>query len=381
MSTFIHRALHDKVHILNYVTGENISVDAATGWNVLTNQGRLQTLGLDDTTISFFFHEEGFPNLNACRVVLNQMSLSDGFPTLVDIELNETCTPECMSGTKRCYFHQYKADQGDGNIFFDMSRREMEKIFNNLVEIGVMGVRFKGGEPFASPKLKDLLDITAYAGMISEIHTELSNYGGWIIEKTPFERLTSLRVLTRSFDPAIHDQMVGEPGSGAKFWKAFKELHRTKYHVELVYPKYELNSSTADIEAYCESEGVPFVSVNASEEKFMEDRRLHNVGLSDLQQAYFCAEHHDWIDYPDELINFQPSFRILANGDLTSGEPTMEVVGNIKNALPSQILQSAQARMGMPYFFDKSLFEGFRYESAEQAEKEPAVVPENTTRR
>lgn len=369
MLSVTHRALHEKVHIINYVTGESLSLDAATGWFILNNLGRIQTLGLDNITASFFLKEDGLPNLEVCRPALASMEATYGFPTVVAIEMNESCTPECMSGAKRCYLHQYKEDHGNVNVFETWSNSQIEQLFNNLVEIGVFGLIFKGGEPFANPRFAQILDIAAHVGLLSEIYSPLQAYGHWFVNKSPYERLASLRTVMWATDPAVFDQMAGVPGAGEKFMSIFDELTNALYHLNVVIPQLDQNyGSWKAVRDLCKSHDFPF-KVARFTEKAMLEMALLNVGLEDQQMHYFCTDHESWLEYPDLENKLPASFQIWANGDVSSCAKVPVMVGNIRQALPSTIFQSTEARAGMPFFFEKSLLQGLSYRISDPVEE------------
>jgi hypothetical protein len=370
MLSVTHRALHEKVHIINYVTGESLSLDAATGWFILNNLGRIQSLGLDNVTASFFFKEDGLPNLEVCRPALASMEATYGFPTVVAIELNETCTPECMSGERRCYLHQYKADHGDSNVFETMTNAEIQALFSNFVELGTFGLIFKGGEPFASPRFDQILDIAAHVGLVSEIYSPLQVYPKWFVNKSPYERLASIRTVMWSKDPAVFDQMVGTPGAGEKFLSSFEELTNAMYHLNVVFPQLDQNySSWKEVRDLCKVNGFPFRLVRATEQAIQDNDQL-NVGLDEQQMHYFCAYHENWLGYPDTENKLPASFQIWANGDVSSCAHDSAMVGNIRQALPSKIFQSSEARAGMPFFFEKSLLQGMHYSITDPVAKQ-----------
>lgn len=371
MLSVLFRAIQDKIHIINYVTGETVSKDLHEGSFIVNNLGRIPSLGLDSETESVFLNDRDEPNLEACRPALAGLEAEFGFPTMVEIEMNESCSLKCMTGEDKCYFHQYKADHGDENIFDALSLTEIENLFQDLIELGVFGVIFSGGDPFAHPRFERILGMATHFGLISEIRTPLRVYPSWFAQKSPYERMVGgVRTLLYSADPDIHDKMMHEEGAGAKALQGISEIKGSTYKIDVIAPQLDLNFlEFKGIRAFCESQNIPVKFIQATDTFYLENKKRANVGLGDQQRHYFCAEHENWLAYPDRQSKRSSSFRILTTGDVSSCTALPVIVGNLRQGLPSKLFQSTEARAGMPFFFESSLLQGMQYQSTPNSAK------------
>lgn len=136
-------------------------------------------------------------------------------PLIVNWDITEACNARCIM----CYSSSSKRSQGELNTL------EAIKLIDDLKKAGILHISIVGGEPFLR---KDIIEIARHI-CNKNISIGIATNGLLVNEKIVEElsgiNITRLTVSLHSTQEALHDQIVGVPGT---YKKALRVLEMAK---------------------------------------------------------------------------------------------------------------------------------------------------------
>jgi radical SAM protein with 4Fe4S-binding SPASM domain len=146
-----------------------------------------------------------------------RLERENGFPMRVMLSLTERCPLKCG--------HCYLADHGATD---ELSFGEIERLFDELTELGVFHLSLTGGEPGMRPDLPAIVEAAWKRRFLVSLKTSASLFERSDVERLREVGLSALHVSLYHDVAAEHDRFVGMQGAWQRAVNALEGFRRLK---------------------------------------------------------------------------------------------------------------------------------------------------------
>jgi len=143
-----------------------------------------------------------------------RLERDNGFPVRVMLSLTERCPLRCG--------HCYLADRDTPN---ELSLEEIERLLDELVELGVFRLSLTGGEPAMRPDLRAIVEAAWERRFLVSLKTSASLFERSDVEQLRKAGLSALHVSLYHDVATEHDRFVGMPGAWQRAVDALEVFH------------------------------------------------------------------------------------------------------------------------------------------------------------
>src|SRR5262245_41655984 len=161
----------------------------------------------------------GEPVLSALKKMRVRCGCLDGLDFLW-LEITGRCNLTCV--------HCYAGSGPDLPLTGRMKSSDWCRVIEEARAVGCRRLQFIGGEPTIHPDLQTLLEHATHVGFRRcEVFTNAT-----VLREDLIQRFKKLGVLVHfsfySFDPAVHDEITGQPGSFDRTVEGIRQLVRRR---------------------------------------------------------------------------------------------------------------------------------------------------------
>ncbi|MGB2964301.1 MAG: radical SAM protein [Anaerolineales bacterium] len=175
-------------------------------------------------------------------------------PYRMDLAITYRCNNDCP----HCYNARLRS-------YPELDTGDWKQIINRLWDLNIPHLIFTGGEPTLRNDLPDLIAFAEEKGQITGLNTNarrLSEPG--YVDQLVKAGLDHIQITVESHDPAIHDQMVNQPGAWKQTISGLNNALNSPLFVMTNTTMLKLNQGSMDYTLDFLAElGVPTVGLNA----------------------------------------------------------------------------------------------------------------------
>ena len=333
--TIIYRNIGEYTHFLNYTSGDVISFDKDDGSTLIQNLSNLTTNNLSDELSEFFRVSHIQLNSRRFRSTLVELGMKFLFPTTVNIELNRRCSLRCQ----HCYISSDELKNSSDEYFDTLSVNQIDKLLNDLIQMGVFLVVLTGGEPLLNKNIEYFIRSASEKQLVVEIFSNLQFLPDWF-KQTDLSNTSIGRIQTSvySYLPEIHDNVTGRVGSLKRTIDSLKWLRDKGYYIEVATPLMNLNfEHRIATETFFIEMGIPHAfSWPIMNEYYAKPTGKSLLNITKEQFWQICQEKPDFVTKIDCTDSDSPIcaagnalFSISANGDIFPCSQYPKKVGNL----------------------------------------------------
>jgi len=354
----IYRNVGEYTHFLNYTSGDVMSFDKNDGATLIQNFSNLTTNDLSDELSEFFMVSHTQLNSRRFRGTLVELGIEFLFPTTVNIELNRRCSLRCQ----HCYISSNELKSGNDEYFDTLSVNQVDKLLDDLNQMGVFLVVLTGGEPLLNKNIEYFIRSVAEKQLVVEIFSNLQFLPDWFKQTDPSNTsIGRIQTSVYSYLSEIHDNITGRVGSLKRTIDNLNWLQDKGYYIEVATPLMRLNfEHRIATETFFAEMGITHAfSWPIMDEYYTKPTGKSLLNITKEQFWQFCQEKPDFVtkidcSNTDSIICAAGNalFSISANGDIFPCSQYPQKVGNLFDTSICNIWLSlamrkiAQCRLG-----------------------------------
>lgn len=230
---------------------------------------------------------------------IGYMSIGDYAPFMrgphrMDLMISSMVKNGCWNCNQKC-LHCYAAGQREAEVP-EISTKEWKDIINKCYEACIAQVTFTGGEP---TRRNDLVELVSHAKkLITRLNTNGTNLTEELCERLFKASLDCVQITFYSYDPFIHNQLVG-----AKMYdrtlKGITNALKVNLNVSINTPLCVINKDYVKTLQFLKELGIQYVTCsgliltgNATLDESQNTKLSKNELYEVLKEAaQFCAEN------------------------------------------------------------------------------------------
>lgn len=170
-------------------------------------------------------------------------------------------SPMVKNGQWACPLHCkgcYAAGQPAMTITQELSTSQWKQIINRCRELGIPQLTFTGGEP---TQRLDLVELVRHASwFVTRLNTNGVNMTPELAKALFQASLDSIQITLLSYEPTIHDDLVGRPGAWQRTVAGIRNAKEAGLNVSINTPLVRKNADYSTTLEYIRSLGIRFVS-------------------------------------------------------------------------------------------------------------------------
>ena len=200
-------------------------------------------------------------------------------PTLVSLHVD--ITSRCNEKCRHCYLPSHRKE---------LPFPEIRRVLAEFVQLGGVDVVFSGGECFAHPQIKDVLDFAVDSELIVDVASNLTLLNPWFPASAKGSRVRVVQTTIFSMDATVHDYIGQLPGGLARTLKNVRRIRDEGVEVHVNCPLLTYNKNDVfGVFAFCRANGIQFNLSYDIMKNFASDAVFPDYRMS-------IKELEDWVD-------------------------------------------------------------------------------------